>query len=83
MGMNNFFETQHIQGLIVIVVLVIIFLIILFWLGRELVCWYFKIDKFLGYLESIDKRLKVIEEAHHGDMGSSLKDNIQEPRDIY
>lgn len=41
------------SAIIVLLVLVIFFLI-----GRELVCWYFKINKITGLLEEIRDELK-------------------------
>lgn len=39
-------------------IFVLIILVIFFLIGRELVCWYFKINKITGLLEEIRDELK-------------------------
>ena len=39
-------------------IIVLLVLIIFFLIGRELVCWYFKINKIAGLLEEIRDELK-------------------------
>lgn len=38
-------------------------LVLVVWLGRELVCWYWKINAGLEILERIDRNLAAIAEA--------------------
>jgi len=47
---------QFLIGLALIASTILIFLV-----ARELVCWYWKINKAMGLLESIDARLKSID----------------------
>ncbi len=46
--------------LFIVFVIVVLLLVVL--LIRELICWYFKINKRLGLLKSIDDHLEEIKE---------------------
>ena len=46
------------------VVLICLVVGLIVWLiCRELICWYWKINKAIGLLESIDQRLKTLADA--------------------
>lgn len=36
------------------------FLVFVFWLGREILLWYWKVNHIVGLLESIDESLKQL-----------------------
>ena len=45
--------STNLIALLIVIVIIIVFILII----REVVCWYFKINKMVGFLESIDNRL--------------------------
>ncbi len=54
------------------------FLVFVFWLGREILLWYWKIDRVVGLLESIDESLKQLPAVREYDRraGCGLKGAI-------
>lgn len=59
--MNDPYRMSFLQDTGNVIILIIFILIFIFFVWRELICWYYKIDKLVDLLGSIDERLKNIE----------------------
>ncbi len=64
---NNNFNSEF--------VMVIIFLIFLIFIGRELVCWYYKLNRIVELLERIDSKLGRGDDVVNTDIVTQLPQN--------
>lgn len=61
------------------VLIVLLICVIIFIICRELLCWYYKINKMVSNQEEIIRLLKKIADKGEGDISSKNKETIIDP----
>lgn len=61
------------------VLIVLLICVIIFIVCRELICWYYKINKMVSNQEEIIRLLKKITDKGEGDISSKNKETIIDP----